>query len=376
MRILINTASTFKGGGVQVAESFINECKFFTKNEYHVILGEKLSTRINQDSFPENFKFYSAPFRPGSKVFSLSPADSFHKKIEKECNPEVVFTTSGPSYWRPNVPHLIGYNLPHYIYPESPAFSQMGVIKKMKWEVKGRILKYFFDRDAEAYVVQTDDVNERLGGWLNNNKAIYTVTNTCSTYYLEHDVCVENKLPKKQDGEFRLLTLSAFYPHKNIGIIKQVIPLLPERIKSRIRFVTTLPDDIFNELFNTQEREYIYNLGFVPMSECPSLYGECDAMFLPTLLECFSASYPEAMAMKKPILTSNLGFAKTVCGSGAVYFDPISPNDIAQKILDLLTDLNLQESLIYEGEKRLKAFDSPKRRAEKFLNICQQLIEN
>ena len=27
MRLLINTASTFKGGGVQVAKSFIEECK-------------------------------------------------------------------------------------------------------------------------------------------------------------------------------------------------------------------------------------------------------------------------------------------------------------------------------------------------------------
>ena len=55
-------------------------------------------------------------------------------------------------------------------------------------------------------------------------------------------------------------------------------------------------------------------------------------MFLPTFLECFSASYAEAMLMKKPIITSNLGFAQNVCKDAAVYFDPCNPEDIIDKI--------------------------------------------
>lgn len=55
-------------------------------------------------------------------------------------------------------------------------------------------------------------------------------------------------------------------------------------------------------------------------------------MFLPTLLECFSASYPEAGFMKVPIFTSDLSFAKTICGEGAFYFNPMDCKNIASVI--------------------------------------------
>ena len=69
MRLLINTASTYKGGGVQVAKSFIEECKELNEHEYYVVLGENISKYLNKDSFPKNFTFYEAPFRPAQKCF-------------------------------------------------------------------------------------------------------------------------------------------------------------------------------------------------------------------------------------------------------------------------------------------------------------------
>ena len=68
------------------------------------------------------------------------------------------------------------------------------------------------------------------------------------------------------------------------------------------------------------------------VENCPKLYNQADAMFLPTLLETFSASYPEAMKMERPILTSDLDFAKDICGDAALYFNPLDSYDIANKI--------------------------------------------
>lgn len=375
MRVLINAATTFKGGSVQVAESFINECKNYKQHEFHVILSKRLQERIEENEFPENFHFYPAPFRPASKVFSLSDPAAFHKKIEESCKPDVVFTTSGPAYWNPKVPHLIGYNLAHYIYPESALFKMMPLGKRLKWKLKGKVIYYYFKRDADAYVVQTDDVNQRLSKWINNSKNIYTVTNTCSQHYFKPEKALA-QLPDKSEQEFRLLTLSAYYLHKNLEIIKPLIAILKKEGKSNIKFVTTLPQKTFEQIFNAVERESIYNVGPVPMNKCPSLYQECDAMFLPTLLECFSASYPEAMAMKKPILTSDLGFARTICGEAAIYFDPLNAKDIAEKIIVLYENQELQQTLIEKGTQRLSVFDTPKTRAQKYLEICQSLIMN
>ena len=64
--------------------------------------------------------------------------------------------------------------------------------------------------------------------------------------------------------------------------------------------------------------ERIEYLGKININQCPHLYVQSDAVFLPTLLECFSASYAEAMLMKKPIITSDLGFAHCAAASQAM----------------------------------------------------------
>ncbi|GAB2680583.1 hypothetical protein GCM10027036_38760 [Flavihumibacter cheonanensis] len=371
MKILINTASTLKGGGVQVALSFLNECKNIGGNNYHVILGITIQKLIDKSSFPSNFYFYPISFRPATKVFSLSSHNQFFKNLEDEVKPDVVFTTSGPSYWRPKAPHLVGFNLAHHIYPDSPYFKKINLYRKLRWRVKKMLAVYFFKRDADAYVVQTEDVNVRLKALLNKS-SIYTVSNTISNFYI-NPIIKNNCLPSKVSGEFRFLLLSAWYPHKNFEILKHIVRLLPYSYKSRVRFILTLPEEIFQQKFDKTFSDNIINVGPVNVEDGASLYTECDAIFLPTLLECFSATYAEAMVMEKPIITSDMGFAHTVCGDAALYFNPESPEEASQTICMLLDSTSLQKDLINKGKERLKIFGTAKERAEIYLNILDSI---
>jgi len=131
--------------------------------------------------------------------------------------------------------------------------------------------------------------------------------------------------------EFRLLVLSSHYPHKNLG------PQQPE--------------------------------------ECPRLYFESDAVFLPTLLECSSANYVEAMAMRRSIVTTNLGFARTVCGNAALYFELMDSADALEKILELRRDDNLKHGLVEAGRQELARFGTATERASNYLEIYQQLVD-
>ena len=374
MKILINTSSTYKGGGVQVAVSFINECRSFTENEYYVILGETVSRQIDQTLFPSNFNFIYAPYRPATRVFSLKSHNKFLKDIEHEFNPDVVFTTSGPSYWRPCAPHVMGYNIPHYIYSESPYFKRISLKRKLYWKAMKLVAYFNFKYNADAYVVQTDDVNTRLKKFIGKDR-IYTVYNTVNAHYIDH-VNTEKKLALKALDEFRLLTLSAWYPHKNLSIIPEVASVLRDA-NIKVKFVLTLPVEDFNKLAinDSDLKDAIVNVGTVKIEEAPSLYKECDGMFLPTLLECFSASYVEAMIMKKPILTSDLGFSHTVCGDAALYIDPMDPVAIAGEIIRLKESKSLQNELIENGLKRLTLYSTAAERAKKYLDICRMLVD-
>lgn len=351
-----------------MAASFINECKKMTAHTYYVVLGEAVSRALQIDEFPDNFIFLNAPFRPATRFFKWTSHNKFLKDAEKDFNPDVVFTTSGPSYWRPKSPHVIGYNIPHYVYRESPYFKLIGLKKKLWWKAMTIFGYYNFKYNGDAYVVQTDDIKIRLKKFIKTN-AVYTVSNTINSNYLDF-----NEYPSKIKNaheDFKLLTLSAWYPHKNLSIIPQVIKVLHQRNHFDVKFVVPLSQTDFDRL---SSKESIINVGPVKIEEAPSLYKECDVMFLPTLLECFSASYVEAMKMEKPILTSNLGFAHTVCKNAAIYFDPINAEEIASCIIQLKKDKKLQQDLISAGNERVQFFGTPFERAEKYLNIFEQLI--
>jgi glycosyltransferase involved in cell wall biosynthesis len=375
MRLLINTASTFKGGGVQVARSFIEELKKFSEHEYHVVLGEAISKTIITSEYPSNFHFYTIPYRPATRVFSFKGSDTFFKDLEDKVKPDCVFTTSGPAYWRPRAPHVMGYNLPHYIYKDSPFFKTLTLYKRLYWMLKGQVIKYFVKRDADAYVVQTDDVNQRLKHWIGRDK-IYTVTNTFGSHFLKDFKDNPSTLPAREAGEFRLLMLSAWYKHKNFSVINQVSKLIEENKIPGIKFVLTLPEESFENHFTAAAKKHIYNIGPVKPDECPALYRDCDGIFLPTLLECFSATYAEAMVMNKPIITSDLGFAHTVCGPAALYVNPVDPQQILDAIVSLKDSEELQTKLAQNGKVMLQKLLTARERADHYLNICNALVSN
>ncbi|EIM77258.1 glycosyltransferase [Nitritalea halalkaliphila LW7] len=231
---------------------------------------------------------------------------------------------------------------------------------------------YYFKRDAVAYVVQTDDVNTRVRKALRTHD-VHTVTNNHSSFYLQKNLPQVRKLPKKIPYEFRLLTLTSYYPHKNLELINALIPLLLKKGCTNIKFILTLKETDFQKYM--QPHPNLVNVGPLLPQECPALYQECDAMFLPSLAECFSASYPEAMVMRKPIITADLGFARSICGDAALYFTPKDAAAAAEVILQLYADEALQQDLVEKGIKQLPLFDQPKERAQKYLTLAKKYIK-
>ena len=98
-------------------------------------------------------------------------------------------------------------------------------------------------------------------------------------------------------------------------------------------------------------------------------------MFMPTLLECFSATYPESMRMSVPILTSDMPFATDVCGDAALYFDPLSPKSIGDAIHSLASSEALRAELAEKGQLRLSTLETSLTRAQKYIDILETSYE-
>lgn len=367
MIILINCSNLKVGGGLQVAHSFLYEIKSNVAHQFIVVVSDFLKYQINQTEFPDNFKFFHYSIKP-SAYKAIFGNDKFLSDIEDKYNPEVVFSVFGPTYWQPKAKHICGFAKPDYIYKDSPYFTQISFFQKLKLRAMEFFHMFDFRNNNEGLITESADVTKILQEKV--TQKVHTVTNYYNQIF-ENEVLWDKKIKINETEEtIKLLTISANYPHKNLAIIKKVIPVLKDNFPEfQFKFFLTIDRSEFGISESDSLNQNIEFLGKVAIKQCPNLYSQCDFLFLPTLLECFSASYCEAMFMQKPILTSDLSFATGICGNAASYFEATDAEDIANKIVDLASNLSLQKQLIENGLEQLKTFDTAKVRAQKYLQI-------
>ena len=344
--------SFFLGGGVCVCLARVH---MLPEHEYHVFLSPEVERQVRKDKFPPNFKFYSFVRYSGYSAPLMRKWMNYKKLIrlkllEKVINPDVVFSVFGPTYWKPKAPHVAGFATPHYVYPESPYFSEVPLTHRFKQTFFSKLRLMLMIRNIDYLVAETEEVRDRLINNLHvDEHRVFHISNTLNGIYNEPDKWTYRaKLPPREPNELRLVTISANHLFKNLRIINEVINQVRIlRPNLNIKFILTIHRREFKNLGTN--RRYIHFTNRFNVNECPYLYSQCDFMFLPTLLECFSASYPEAMKMGLPILTSDLNFARGVCGESALYFDPVDARDIAKKIVYLHEHPELQEKMRTEG---------------------------
>lgn len=373
MNILVNATNLSAGGGLQVADSFCSTLDLYKQHKFVVVLSsylkntlEKIRTYENVDVFEYNIKNNISTIIFGRDKFLDSLV------IEKEI--DTVLTIFGPSRWNPRkVFHLSGFAMSQLVLKESPFFKIISKKEKLKWFLGNKVRKYLFTRSTKTFFSENETISERVEQLLNKTKC-YTITNYYNQVYDKPTLWKEKLLPVFNG--VTLLNISTFYPFKNLTISIDIARILKSRYKDfNFRFVFTCKETDFPKI-DEELKEHFLFLGKVAIEECPSLYEQSDIVFQPTLLECFTAVYPEAMKMEKPVLTTDLDFAHSLCGDVALYYSPLSAEDAAEKLYYLATNKNEQDKLIVNGKKQLKTFDTYTARSEKIIRIIEQQYNN
>lgn len=371
MNILINASNLSGGGGVQVANSICMSLNTFTRHHFVVVGSVAMDKTLNAiESYPDVEIFhYNYPPRDWKSLITgrNDVLDCLVKNKEINC----VLTVFGPMKWVPRCKHVQGFGLSHLVMPESPYFQRMGWKQSLKAKFSNAFNGFIFKRSSKIFYTENPMITERVKK-LFNIKDVYTITNYYNQVFDEPNHWQEHKLPPFDGKQF--LIVSTMGPHKNIPIIIDVAKILRmTHPKFKFRFVVTVREDEMPTI-PVELKKYFFFIGQVDIAECPPLYEQCDYSFQPTLLECFTATYPEAMRMKRPIITTDLEFAHGLCGSAAIYYDPLNAKDAADKIYELVKNPAHADSLVKNGEKQLKLFDSYKDRASKIVELCEKTI--
>ncbi|MCL2479549.1 MAG: glycosyltransferase family 4 protein [Treponema sp.] len=106
----------------------------------------------------------------------------------------------------------------------------------------------------------------------------------------------------------------------------------------------------------SQYRNDIFFTGHFPSSSLPELYAGADLAVIPSLYEGFGTGVLEAMASGVPVVCARAGSLPETANHAALYFDPQSTEDMADRMITMITDRDTYRECRRLGLERAQSF--------------------
>jgi glycosyltransferase involved in cell wall biosynthesis len=273
---------------------------------------------------------------------------------------DVVWGLGNFGLRRPACVQAVLVHKPHYIY--GPEFHRMELWRyRVLNDIGRRRLKRCLGA-TQLVFCQTRTACERFRSTFGYAGRTAIMPNAVSQMTLGGDADGRPEVFDRLAGKFVLFCLTKYYAHKNLEALVDTFGRYGDDLSDVAVVFTVHEDDHpsarrFLATFARDGcRNHLINVGPVRQGELAGYFAHCDGLILPTLLESFSGTYLEAMQFRRPILTSDLDFAREVCGPAARYFDPLTPASIRDAVLELKNSASLRGELVEAGQVRMKTF--------------------
>jgi glycosyltransferase involved in cell wall biosynthesis len=184
----------------------------------------------------------------------------------------------------------------------------------------------------------------------------------------------------------RLLFVSLYSEHKNLSTLLKALPILNQNHEVHYILDTTADPGWEGGRWTVTCREdsamaaeasirpWVKIRGPLDRDQTHDLYKRADIFVFPSLVESFGFPMVEAMAFKLPLVAADTPVNREVCGEAAVYFSPLSAEDLAAQIQRLAEDDSLRKRLAEAGRLRVKEHFRWEDHARKILE-CAKLAD-
>jgi len=171
-----------------------------------------------------------------------------------------------------------------------------------------------------------------------------------------------------------LIAFGSLSPNKNTVRLVEAFNQLQTPETYDLVIIGHLPEDnaIQNQIAASRAADRIHVTGYVPDEDVPALLQQAKLFVFPSLYEGFGLPALEAQSVGTPVVCSSAASLPEVAGKGALYFDPLSVDDMKEAIEKVLNDANLQNGLIEKGYANTARF-SWRKAAEQTLSVYRQL---
>ena len=218
-------------------------------------------------------------------------------------------------------------------------------------------------------VVEAPHLKDALIDLGASEENVHVVPNALNPAF--HEMSERRLLPYDGERPFRLFYPARGYLYKNHAMMPSISSICRDAGLD-VEFQTTLSPEEFAELGLSGERS-IRNLGVLSISDTAEAYQSADAVFFPSLLETFSATPLEAMAVGCPLIASDREFVRNVAQTAAIYFEPTDPESAAEAIMSVASLSRATHSEVSRGKLIADDWPTSQQRSMSYLKILHQI---
>lgn len=370
--ILFNCTTNVVGGGVKNSAIFIKNAINYSEVNWYFAISKEVLEILENENIKLSDKF---------KLFENSPARNIamRKELIAYCakiKPNIIYTMAGPAYVKFKEYHVMGISSPYMTHAKFLQFKLSGNCHEIIKKTLSTGFKMFKSLSANHYVFQT---NEARIGFSKRMKIPDFKTSVISNAVDEKMLSQLSKLitNNKEEKVISIFCPGAAYAHKGFQFIPEIAKHLEELVSDEFKFIITLPESSLLRDINLKSKKFgvekhINNIGPYKYSNVAKLYSKANIVFVPSLLETFSASYLEAMAAQKILIVADKGFAKEVCGHAAAYVNPLNSKEAAEMLAKAIES---PSQFDYQGIHRIVQLEKFGNQKKRFRKIEKLLLE-
>jgi len=323
---------------------------------------------------PAGYGYEDVDFPAGSEFFvykgSHSPFARYWfetvtlPKIVERYKPDVIFGPGNIGLANPNVPQVLFIKQAYLFYGKKYYPGATLQWRLRIWALKSQIKKSLPKTDL--ILCQTTVVQSRFCDVFSYPKEKTKVLAFPPPKEIVHkpDIETPGVFGQSSDSFFVFLP-TVHMAHRNPDILIPFCERYCETIRERkIKFLTTLEPfrskaarRFLQKVDEMKLGDIIINVGELDRKQMAAFLNHSDILWLPTLLECLSTVYLEAMLVGLPIMAPDLDFARYTCDDAAVYYNPWKLDSIFDTIISLHGNALLREELVCKGKHQLAKRD-------------------
>lgn len=338
----------------------------FKKYHFTLLIYKELETDIKKD-LGDNFDYVTTTIR--------------HYSIKEQLIlPFIIYRL------KPDLVHFTHFNKPLLYFGN----SIVTIHDLIKHFFKGRLnttknatiywVKHFFYMILTDITIKTNTIIVPSDFWreyiINNFHVspdkITTTHEAVDPGFLEKIDSLNKSIPSSETKNYIIYT-GNLYPHKNVEVIIEALQFLPNihlKIICARNFFTQRIEDLSKKLKVHQQIEF---LGYIPDTEFKKIYSQAIALVHPSLMEGFSLTGLEAMALGCPVISSNATCLPEIYQDSVLYFDPEDSQDLIKQIKKLQESESLRQQLIQLGLQQIKKYSWDKTAKQTF-SVYQQSL--